>query len=112
MTTRNNKMTKINLTITVLLLAILISCGQSQREQFTVGVITAQTGILATPNEDVRQGMQLAIEDLKPDIQFIFEDSKSNPKDGVTAAQQLINAHSVDVLISLNSAVSVPVAKL
>ena len=95
----------------LLVLLILASCAPVVDDKFTVGVILPLTGPAASTGADFQQGMQLAIEDLKPRVEFDIQDSKSNPRDGLSAAQQLVTK-DIDVLSSILSAISVPLVPL
>ena len=111
---------------TIMLIAILVilaSCATPPEAQpaeqqveppaedkFIVGAILPLTGVIAEPGEDFHQGMILAMEELDSDFVLEVQDSRSNPKDGLTGAQHLVATKDIDMFISLASAVSVPVA--
>lgn len=73
------------------------------KEIVKIGVILPLTGPVAEPGNNVLRGINVAIEKFnlqnEPKIMLIVEDSKSNPKDGVTALNKLINADNVKIII-------------
>ena len=73
-------------------------------ETIKIGVIMPQTGFLASPGQSVINGIKLCIDEFNHQntdkkIELIFEDSKSDPKVGVSAINKLINADRVKVVI-------------
>jgi len=74
-----------------------------EKEIVKIGVIMPQTGPVAEPGKNAMQGIQLAIENYNIDattkIQLVIEDSKSNPKDGVSAMNKLVNTDNTKIII-------------
>ena len=96
----------------ILTISLITACAAPQEDEFVVGAILSLTGAVADHGIDFKQGMELAIEEINPDIVFEFQDSASLPATGVTAAQQLIATKNIDVMVSMLSAVSVPLVPL
>lgn len=82
----------------------------SQNKEIYVGAILALSGPSALWGQSVRNGMELALED-HPEIKVIFEDSKGQAADGITAYNKLEN-EKVDVFVSALSSVAIPLANI
>ena len=79
--------------IILLIVTGLTSCIRNS-DKIKLGAVIPLTGKLSEMGEAEKNGMNLAIDELKKEginLQLITEDSKSNPKDGVTAARKLID---------------------
>ena len=85
-----------------------MSCSRERDQSgpVRVGAVLPLTGNLAFLGEAIRNGMELATEEInatarKENRQFlvIYEDSKGNPSDGVSAVRKLIDADKVKYLI-------------
>jgi len=75
-------------------------------------VVIPLTGKLSEMGEAEKNGMNLAVEDLKNEginLQLIIEDSKSNPKDGVTAARKLIDIDQCNLILTATTGTSAAV---
>lgn len=75
-----------------------------EQETIRIGVIMPQTGFLASPGNNVINGINLFVDSFNAQnqnkkIELIFEDSKSDPKVGVSAINKLINADHVRIII-------------
>ena len=73
-------------------------------EPIKIGVVMSQTGFLASPGQSVINGINLCVEEFNAQnsensIELIIEDSKSDPKVGVSAINKLINADRVKTVI-------------
>lgn len=68
-----------------------------------IGVIMPLTGPVAEPGTNALRGVELSVAkfnaEQKHQIQLIVEDSKSNPKDGVSAINKLITVDKVKIVI-------------
>lgn len=68
-----------------------------------IGVIMPLTGPVAEPGTNALQGIEISVAkfnaEQKHQIQLIVEDSKSNPKDGVSAINKLITVDKVKIVI-------------
>ena len=68
-----------------------------------IGVIMPLTGPVSEPGTNALRGVELSIAKFnaehKHQIQLIVEDSKSNPKDGVSAINKLITVDKVKIVI-------------
>jgi len=77
-----------------------------------VGVIIPLTGPVGPTGKDFLNGLMLAKEKINPSVELYIEDSQSNAKDGVTAAKKILDTQDVDMIISLQSAVVIPLLTL
>lgn len=90
---------------------VISSCNQKS-ESIKIGSIVPLTGKLSEMGEAEKNGMNMALEDLKKEgiyLQLIIEDSKSNPKDGVTAARKLIDIDQCNLLLTSTTGTSAAV---
>jgi len=79
-----------------------------EKEKLEVAIIIPLTGPASPTGEDFLNGLLLAQEKFNPDIILHVEDSKSNAKDGITALKKLLDTKDIDVIVSLQSAVVIP----
>ena len=101
--------------ITLLVIIGLISILTTEKKQTTnlnVAVIIPLTGAVGQTGEDFLNGLLLAKEKINPQINLYVEDSRSNAMGGVSAAKKLLNTQDIDVIVSLQSAVVVPILTL
>lgn len=103
--------------IGLIAIALLVFCckgntekgGQTENKTIKIGAILPLSGPFAIAGENEKNGMELAISQLKSegiDIEVKFADSKSSPKDGGIEAQRLLNIDNVDALIAVTSSLS------
>lgn len=90
---------------------LFFSCSSGDKENGTsddkevikIGVIMPQTGPVSEPGKNALNGIRLAFDNYnksaKVKVKLIVEDSKSNPKDGVTAINKLINSDNAKIII-------------
>ncbi|MFH0906244.1 MAG: penicillin-binding protein activator [archaeon] len=101
--------------ILIFLIAIFSISITQNKNTLKVGAILGLTGSGSFYSEDVKNGMLLAQKQLSKegiDLEIIFEDNKTDPKESVTAFNKLNNADNVDMIVSLFSVTSVPLASL
>lgn len=77
-----------------------------------VGAIIPLTGEVATYGESLQKGFDLAAAEFGGKVKVIYEDSKANPKDGVTAMQKLLGQGVKHFLGDATSGVSLAIAPL
>jgi len=115
------KQNKIYLTIgivaVVLIAAIAMFSVQKGEDTdvFKIGSIMGFTGAGSFYSDDVRQGMDLALEEINQNnknIEIVYEDSKTDAKEAVTAYNKLRDINNVDAMISLFSVTSVPLVPI
>lgn len=84
------------------------STGDSGGETLKVGVLLPLTGFVAGPGEDAQQGLQLffdkfgdgtSVDAAGVNIEFILEDSGSDPAVALTSATKLVEVDDVDIII-------------
>lgn len=113
------------ITIILIIASFLLGYGLSKQRQtislkkveepIKIGAILPMTGPAAFWGEAVRNGMEMAIQnfaDKKIFIKAIYEDSQAQPNQGITAYTKLKNLDQVDIMFSLSSRVSMPLAPL
>ena len=104
-------MRPIKLFIALCFATVLFSCNQNS-DSIKLGAVIPLTGKLSQMGEVEKNGMKLAIDDLKKEginLQLITEDSKSNPKDGVTAARKLIDIDQCNLILTSTTGTSAAV---
>lgn len=104
-------MKKLKFFAALCLATVLFSCNQNT-ESIKLGAVIPLTGKLSEMGEAEKNGMNLAVEDLKKEginLQLITEDSKSNPKDGVTAARKLIDIDQCNLILTSTTGTSAAV---
>ncbi len=101
---------KLNILLGILILAIfLVSCTTGEvveQSTFKIGAPLALTGKVASYGENVKSGIDLAVEEInakggingKP-LEIIYEDTQCDSKKGVATAQKLIEIDNVSVII-------------
>lgn len=125
-------MNKLKIFLLVTLIAVLTFLGYENKTVFKaindiaidkdnngykIGAILPLTGTGAEDGEFQKHGIELAVERInstggingKP-LSIIFEDSKNQAKDGITALNTLVSRDKVPVVLSTMSGVSVPLA--
>lgn len=104
-------MKKIKLFLIFSIAVIFFSCNK-ENNIIKIGAVIPLTGALSEMGGAEKNGMNMAIEDLKKDgvnLQLIFEDSKSNSKDGVTAARKLIDIDQCNLILTSTTGTSLAV---
>ena len=93
------------LILVVGILYVFILQPTNENEPFTIGVNIPLTGNLATIGEQIRNGMNMAIEEIQDSsFKVVFQDSKGNPKDGLSATNFLLEREDPDfVIVNLTS---------
>lgn len=102
------------------LVAITVVAGCSSEtvnDTLKIGAILPLTGTGAEDGEFQKQGIDLAVSKLNvaggvkgKKIEVIFEDSKNQAKEGITALNNLVSRYAVPVVASTMSGVSAPLA--
>lgn len=92
--------------IVVVLALFVISKGASNvsnnREQITIGAVVSLTGYAAVDGMNIKNGIDLAVEDLKKDgidVRVVYEDDNTDPKQTVSAVNKLIATEKLDAMI-------------
>lgn len=113
--------------LSVLFLAVILvgslflmnGCAKKEPETIKIGAILPLTGNLAVLGEPEKNGMTLAVEEFNSKnsingkkIEIIFEDSKGQPKEGVTTANKLIEINKIRVLLSSTTGISRSIAPI
>ena len=87
-----------------------------------IGVASPLTGPQAHIGNDIKNGVQLAVDDVnaagltidgkKIKLQLVYEDDEANPTKAATVAQKLVDAKVVAVVGHFNSGASIPASKI
>lgn len=86
--------------IIILITLLLITSKKSVPNKIKIGVVIPQTGNLAFIGDQIKNGIELALNDKKDTtIRVIYEDSKGNSRDGVSAVKKLLSIDNVDYII-------------
>ncbi len=96
-----NKTTKIIITVIIVALIAWIIATKGEKptaKNLRVGVIAVLSGPFADYGEEIRKGV-LAEASSTPDVQFVFEDDKCEPKDAVSAFNKLVQFEKINVII-------------
>ncbi|OHA16571.1 MAG: hypothetical protein A3C79_01405 [Candidatus Taylorbacteria bacterium RIFCSPHIGHO2_02_FULL_45_28] len=96
-----SKTLKIIITVIVVALIIWIIATKGEKpanQPLRVGVISVLSGPFADYGEEVRKGV-LSEASSTPDVEFVFEDDKCEPKDAVSAFNKLVQFEKIQVII-------------
>ena len=103
--------------IVVLMIVSVASLNSAvAKEQVVIGSISPLTGTNAVQGNDMKNGEQLALEEVnaaggvlgKP-LKILFEDTESRPKGGIDAAHKLVEVNKVPVIVgAYSSGISLP----
>ncbi len=97
---------------------IFVGCAKqsSQEEKYLkIGAILPLSGPAAIWGESIRNGMELAKQELTAknlSIKIIYEDSQAKPSVGLSAYNKLVQEDHVNMIVSAFSRVSVPLISL
>lgn len=76
-----------------------MGAAQKHEEEIRIGAVIALTGYGASMGESEKNAIAMLKEKYDDtQVKFFIEDSKSNPKDGVSAVNKLININKVDIV--------------
>ncbi len=97
-----------------------VSNRKPREEAIKIGAILPLTGGASIYGESAKEGVDLAIEEMNNKggingrkIEIIYEDSKAEPKEGVSAINKLITVDKVPVIIgAMTSSVTLAVAPI
>ncbi|NOR44458.1 MAG: ABC transporter substrate-binding protein, partial [Candidatus Delongbacteria bacterium] len=99
---------------------LINSCTNKEEEVIKIGAILPLTGDAAKYGEIAKNGIELALDEINSEggingknIVMVYEDTKGDPKLGVTAIQKLITINKVKAIIGdLFSSVTLAVAPI
>ena len=78
--------------LSIVILSLFTSCAKKEPEVIKIGAILPLTGPQSMLGEEVKNGMQLAYDEIKKEgIQLLIEDSKDSPKDAIMSFTKLLN---------------------
>ncbi|MEB3205479.1 MAG: branched-chain amino acid ABC transporter substrate-binding protein [Candidatus Sericytochromatia bacterium] len=83
-----------------------------------LGVAAPLTGPLAKMGADIRQGVQVAVDEVNAaggirgqKVTLVIEDDKGDPREGMVVASKLVQSGVLGVVGHLNSGISIPASK-
>jgi branched-chain amino acid transport system substrate-binding protein len=89
----------------VIVIFLFNTGGEKINKSIKIGVIAPLSGGAASYGEALKNGFELAIEDINSKggiagfpVEVVYEDSKCNGKDALTAVQKLISTDKIDYL--------------
>jgi len=92
--------------VVVAIIAVMWARREQQPDAVPIGAILPLTGSAAPYGQNAKRGIELALDQLNADggvrgipIEVIFEDSKTDPKEAVSALNKLFNSHGVRFVI-------------
>lgn len=100
------------------IIVVVVIVGTARRGGIQVGVVLPLTGAVAEPGNNVLEGLKLAIEEFnnsRPQrrVALLVEDSRSLPKEGVSAITKLITVNKIKVVVGdLMSSVTLAMAPI
>lgn len=95
--------------LAVALFAVVGCQGNIEDEVLDVALVLPLTGKGAGVGEDFLQGIQLAQKELELEgVRLHVEDDQTNPTEAVTVLTRLMNTRDVDVIVTLQASVTMP----
>ena len=102
-----NKKTWIAVAILALVVVVAIIGTRKQEENtIVIGAVLCETGSGAEYGKDTRRGIELALNEINSaggingkKVRILFEDSQTQPKTAVSAAEKLISTNKVQVIL-------------
>ena len=92
--------------IFILLVAVFTGCSKKDEKPIKIGVIAPLSGAGTSYGIGIRQGAEMAIEEINAaggingrKIQMAIVDDATNPAEAVTAIQRLIDLDNVDIIV-------------
>lgn len=94
--------------IVIIALAIVLIGNQGEEksvnnsQQIVIGAVISQTGYAAVDGMNIKNGMEMAVEDLRKEgveVKVVYEDDGTDPKQSVSAINKLIATEKPDVLV-------------
>lgn len=99
----------------LLLISACSGSGQTGSGTIKIGVGAPLTGPNAKPGQDILNGVKLAVDEKNASggiggkqIELLEADDRSDPREGINAANKLVNSGAVGVIGHYNSGVSIP----
>jgi branched-chain amino acid transport system substrate-binding protein len=108
--------------LALLAAAFVAGCGKEASPTVKIGAASPLTGPQAHIGIDIRNGVQLAIDDLnaagaeiggkKVRFELLAEDDEANPTKATTVAQKLVDSKVAAVVGHFNSGASIPASRI
>ncbi|HDZ20147.1 MAG TPA: hypothetical protein ENH80_00540 [Phycisphaerae bacterium] len=108
------------LVMVAVVIAMIVAIGQGHDDELRIGVVFPLTGDAASYGEKGREAIDLAVSIVNAEggcggrpVRVIYEDSRADPKTGVSAIRKLISADHVPIVIGdIVSAVTLAAAPI
>ena len=101
--------------IVVIIVLITVFSGKKEEGVIKIGVILPLTGTAADFGEEELEGMKLALDETsyinERKIVLLVEDSKNDPKEGISAFKKLADIEKIDFLAGSMSSVGLALKK-
>ncbi len=85
--------------ILLILLITIITTNTNKHETITIGVLTPLTGDISSWGQAIKKGINLANKEANYKIKLIFEDTKCDTKEALTATNKLIEINNVTAIL-------------
>jgi branched-chain amino acid transport system substrate-binding protein len=101
------KILSITVLVLVIVLAVFIGSKSENKtptsnKQIVIGAVISQTGYAAVDGMNIKNGMEMAVEDLRKegiDVKVVYEDDATDPKQTISAVNKLILTEKPDALV-------------
>ena len=104
----NYKSSSIFVTISIIIASLIVfsfGCVKKEEKEVKIGAILSLTGDFAIFGEEIKKGIELAVEEAKSSglhLTVFYEDDQSlSPVAGVNAANKLITVNKIDVGLTM-----------
>ena len=101
--TKNTKIVLGVVVLVVIVVLIAVFYKPASKETIKIGAILPLTGKASNLGEDMRQAINLALEEINRQrdrkIEVIYEDEKCDPKEAVSGYKNLVSIHGVKIII-------------
>lgn len=105
----------LKIAVTALILTILLSCVHETTSAVRIGAILPLTGPASAIGEGMRETLEWKLDELKAegkDIEFLIEDSQSDPKQAVTAFKSIVEIKNTEIVFTVLSSVGLALKPL
>ena len=103
-------------TVVLMIVSVSLLSSAIAKEPVVIGSISPLTGTNAVQGTDMKNGEQIAMEEVNAaggvlgrPLKILFEDTESRPKGGIDAAHKLVEVNKVPVIVgAYSSGISLP----
>lgn len=98
--------------VIILVIAFATQKPKEEKKELEVAVVIPLTGPGFSEGKDLLSDLLLAKEKFNTDIILHIEDSQGRATEGITAAKRLLDTKDIDVIVSFQSSVAIPLLTL